>query len=46
LLVDFTADEIALRIKVVVDLAVDGDEFLKCLRPAEFEHRRSTFNLS
>jgi hypothetical protein len=23
-----------------VDLAVDGDEFLKCLRPAEFEHRR------
>ena len=30
----------ALRIKVVVDLAVDGDEFLKRLRPTEFEHRR------
>ena len=40
MLVDFPADEVALRIKVIVDLAVDGDEFLECLRPAEFEHRR------
>ncbi len=40
LLVDFPADEVALRIKVVVDLAMDGDEFLERLRPAEFEHRR------
>jgi hypothetical protein len=31
---------VALRIKVVVDLTVDGDEFLKRLRPTEFEHRR------
>ena len=40
LLVDFPADEMALRIEVVVDLAVDGNEFLKCLRPTEFERRR------
>jgi hypothetical protein len=39
LLVDFPADK-ALRVEVVVDLAVDGDEFLARLRPAEFEHRR------
>jgi hypothetical protein len=46
LLVDFPVEEMALQIKVVVDLAVNGDEFLKCLRPAEFDHRRDTVNLS
>jgi hypothetical protein len=40
LLVDFPADEVALPIEVVVDLAVDRDEFLKRLCPAELEHRR------
>ena len=42
MLVDFPADEMALQFKVVVDLAVNGGEFLKCLRPAEFDHRRDT----
>jgi hypothetical protein len=38
--VDFPADEVALRIKVILDLAVDSDEFLKRLLRPEFEHRR------
>jgi hypothetical protein len=37
---DFPADEIAQQIEVVVDLAVDGGEFLERLRLREFEHRR------
>jgi hypothetical protein len=40
LFIGFPADEVALRIKVVVDLAMDSDEFLQRLRPTEFEHRR------
>jgi hypothetical protein len=31
---------VTLRIKVIVDLTVDGNEFLKRLRPPEFKHRR------
>jgi hypothetical protein len=37
-LVDFPADEVALRIKMIADLAVDGSEFLERL-PLKFEHR-------
>ena len=39
MLVDFPAGEVALQIEVVVDLAVDSDEFMEPLRPTQFEHR-------
>jgi len=32
--------KVALRNKVILDMAVDGDEFLERLHPTEFEHRR------
>ena len=40
MLVDFPADEVAFGIEMVVDLAVDRDEFLKRLHATEFKHRR------
>ena len=39
MLVDLPADEVAFRIEMIVDLAMDGREFLERLRPPEFEHR-------
>jgi hypothetical protein len=40
LLVGFSADKVALRIEVVVDLAMDRDKFLDTLCPPELEHRQ------